>query len=432
METKPTVERLNRSGYPTIVRENKPGAKYTTRIRFQGKVHFVTLAETADASFSQALAARREIQAGRWQALKQTVGLRSDCGTTLGEIKRAYLGDVEAGDAGYLPAPPKVLADGTKKKNVYALENMLRRAGVPPADTLPLATLTGELVYKYKQAVLKACKDEAPEAATRLCRSANSILIQARSIFADEARTYFERSAKIKLPATLDKFRTEPGFKQVAKTEYHAPSDVVVAKTFKHLEALGRADATEQERNEFVACWLALGFGLRASELAKARKQDFHEVAGDIAFRPPWFGKSKRKTLEVRAQLGAWNHLGPIVAKLPAGAYVLTGTDTERTGDVFRRISGWMKSLGWETTHHCHELRAYAGSYIADHPPVGADGQRMDGVRAAQIFLRHASYATTEKFYGHHRKQQLGKVALHVPQVGQPAAIEQPNNIIAL
>jgi integrase len=413
---------LKRKGYPTIVRENRDGSKFSTRIRFRGKVHFVTLTELADTSFTAALASRREIHSGRWETFKTSVSLRAECSTTLGELETAY--------RAYQPAPPKVLAKETKEKNLHALKNFLRKAGLDPTAALPLHQLTGELVYHWKQAILADCRAKAPEAATTHCRSANSILIQARSIFSDEARTYLERAAKLKLPASLEKFRKEPGFKQISKTEYHAPTDLVISKTFAHLASLDparHADHTRLDtRNEFIACWLALGFGLRASEIAQCRRQDFQEVAGDVAFRPPWFGKNKKRTPEVLVQLDAWQHLGPAVADVPAGAYLLSGHDTERTSDVFRRISGWMRALGWETTHHIHELRAWAGSYIADHAPG-------DGIRSAQIFLRHASYATTEKFYGHHRKQQLAKVALTIPQVQQPpAAVPVPANVIQL
>jgi len=420
---------LHRKGYPTIKRENRDGTKFHTRIRYKGKVHFITLTELADTSFTAALTARREIHADRWASFKDATRLRAECSTTLGDIETAY--------HAYQPAPPKVLAAETKRKNIYALQNLLRKAGVEPKPTLAISTLNGELVYAWKQAILAECRDKSPEDATRHCRSANSILIQARSIFADEARTYFERAAKLRLPPSLEKFRKETGFKQIAKTEYHAPTDLVVAKTFDHIAALGEmiaapksdeGGATVQQSNEFLACWLALGFGLRASDISKAQKEHFQEIAGDIAFRPPWFGKNKKSTPEVRVQLDAWTHLGPIIQALPAGAYVLTGTETERTSDVFRRISGWMRSLGWETTHHIHELRAWAGSYIADHAPG-------DGIRAAQVFLRHASYATTEKFYGHHRKQQLAKVSLSIPKI-EPmrpqVAPEQPTNVIAM
>jgi len=417
--------RLSRKGYPTIVRENRMGSKFSTRIKHLKQVHFVTLTEQADTSFTAALEARRQIQSGHWQKLKETVRLRTDCPTTWGDIKTHY--------EQYQPAPPKVLAAETKKKNLYALENFLRKSGLEPKDDLALTVLTGELVYKWKQAILADCRDKSPEDATRLCRSANSILIQARSIFADEAQTYFTRAAKLKLPASLEKFRNEPGFKQIAKTEYHAPTDLVVAKTFAHLTELNKrltegdnGQSSLDDRNEFIACWLALGFGLRASDITRAQKSHFQEVQGDIAFRPPWFGKNKKHTPEIRVQLDAWKHLGPILAGLGKDAYLIHGNKTERQYDVFRRISGWMKAAGWETTHHIHELRAWAGSYIADH----AEG---DGLRAAQIFLRHSSYATTEKFYGHHRKQQIAKVSLTIPKVAQPLReVEQPTNIVAM
>lgn len=113
---------------------------------------------------------------------------------------------------------------------------------------------------------------------------------------------------------------------------------------------------------------------------------------------------------EIRWQLGAWEKLAPFLDPLAPDAYVLDGTLTERQDLTFRRISEWMRILGWETQHHIHEFRAWAGCQIAMAP-----GGR--GLLDAMVFMRHASFQTTEKYYGHHLKLKLSEVKLALPVV---------------
>lgn len=396
-----------RHGITIVRRSERPGAKFTTRIRFQGQVHQLTLCDTAEESFKAALLARREIHAGRWAAYKEQTALRApEKFASFPELRAAYLA-FPGGDKGILLK--------TKERNLQALTRFLSAVGLN--ESSPLTALTAAVVgtWKWTKRELSAAQTDS-ESQTRVLRSAQSELLQARSVFSPEALSYYRERAKLHLPESLTKFVQEPGFNNLGKDEYHAPDDNIIAATFAAVDQLVAGVAADQvpadARNVYVSFWLAVGFGLRASEITKAQLKDFQKVDGDVFFRPEWRPKNK-KTCEIGVQLDAWTRLDPFLQGEPA-APVLVGTLTERSTDCFRRISGLFQSLGWKTTHHIHEMRAWAGCQIAMHHP--------QGLLAAQSFLRHGSYNTTQQYYGHHIKVRLDKVALRIP-VARPQPI---------
>ena len=406
-------ETYTRNGLTIALRSTKPGAKYTTRIRFQGQVHNLTLCETVEESFKAAVLARREIHAGRWQAFRTATGLRSpEKFATLAEVETAYMA---------FPGGDKGIKLVTKERNWQAMERLLRAAAPTATST---SELTGKLIadWKWQKRELSA-KQTDSESQTRVLRSAQSELLQARSVFSPEALSYYRERSKLNLPESIKAFCSEPGFNHVSKDEYHAPTDTIIADTFAVIDKLvqdaqgGRLPAAEvptKNRNVYVAFWLAIGFGLRASEMTKAQAKDFETVAGDVFFRPEWRPKNKR-ACEIGVQLDAWSRLAPFLDGLDKEAFALGGTMTERTTDVFRRVSALFQSIGWETTHHIHEMRAWAGCQIAMNHP--------QGLLAAQAFLRHGSYDTTQQYYGHHIKVRLTKVALKIPAAAQPPTV---------
>ena len=71
--------------------------------------------------------------------------------------------------------------------------------------------------------------------------------------------------------------------------------------------------------------------------------------------------------------------------------YVIKGTDTYRTDDVYRAVSDFLRSHGWQTKKTNHALRAYSGCQIA----------MKYGIYEAQMFLRHATVKVTEENYSH-------------------------------
>ena len=386
--------KYTRHGITIVRRGDKPGAKYKTRIRFRGKCHEVTLCDNVDESFTAAVLARREIQAGRWDAFRQATALRSpETFAGLAEIRTGYLA---------FPGGDKGIQRRTKERNLQALDRFMAAAGVDRIGDLTAAKLAA---WKWIKREL-AAKQVDGESQTRILRSAQSELLQARSVFSPAALSYYRERCNLTLPPSLPGFLAEPGFENLRKDTYHAPADEVIGATF--------AAVAGQDRNLVVAFWLAVGFGLRASEMARAQRKDFQLVGGDVFFRPCWQTKSKR-ICEIGVQLDAWSRLAPLLDALQPADYILTGTLTERSTAVFRRISTLFQALGWQTTHHIHEMRAWAGCQIAMAHP--------QGLLAAQAFLRHGSYTTTQQYYGHHIKVRLDKVALQIPEIQRPAPV---------
>src|SRR5438045_2269937 len=94
IQTSGNTERYKKSGI-TIERDKsltKHGAvrKFTCRIKFRKKVHFLTLAETADESFKMAVRARREIHEGRYAEFKAKTALRTQQENTVGQVFAVY------------------------------------------------------------------------------------------------------------------------------------------------------------------------------------------------------------------------------------------------------------------------------------------------------------------------------------------------------
>ena len=396
--------RLKRHGLTIEKRPGKNGfgtRKFTCVIKFRGQPHYLTLAETAEESFKMAVMGRREIHEGRWEQLREKIQLHRPSGTVLGTVFTWYR-----------QFPADILTH-TRETNIRALRNLLVAAGLAlspeGAEKLHVEVLNGELLWSWKQTLQERYAKLAPDQRSQKLRSANSQLLQARSIFSKPATIWYKREKKLVVPVGLDAFRTEKNFPKVDKSDYRVPPDAVITKTLQALDAPLEGNMLP-DLNMRKACWLAIGFGLRAGEAMKARNKDFVTVAGDVFFRPDWRAKNK-KIPEIGVQLEAWARLAPWIEEKDPEAYVLQGNDTERTGDVFRRISAWMRSLGWQTTHHMHELRAWAGGQIAT--------LHSQGLLAAQCFMRHAGYATTQKFYGHHLKIRLDKVKLTIPAPGR-------------
>jgi integrase len=308
----------------------------------------------------------------------------------------------------------------TLRLNVHALRQLLRETGAESdaaQDRLPLTHLTSQLVWRWQESKrqLAAAVVDDDERAQQILRTANSRLRQARSVFAGNADPQnFYLHHNIVLPDNIPAFRTAAPFGNVDKHEYHTPSDQVIVSTFAALEKLcvpsvPSAPCTPEALNMYKAIWLAIGFGLRKSEISVARRDWFHQVDGVVYCRGNVLAKNG-KYPEIRAQLGAWSRIEPLVRDLAPDSYMLAGTATERREDTFRRISEWMRHLGWETQHHVHEFRAWAGCQIA----MAVGGR---GMLDAMVFMRHASYSTTEKYYGHHLKLKLREVQLTLPSV---------------
>lgn len=399
-----TTEKYTRDGITIRKRYNNPGAVFYTRMSVQGKTKMISLCETAEKSFEKARQARRERGAeGTWQAFKVATAPRGKpaC-ATLREVVALY--DQFPGD----------IKPSTKVQNTHALSAMVCEVrNVQPGtlnawSSMRLDELTGDFVRQWKRLVDHRVAGQADERKAQLYRSASSRLLQARSLFACSRRNdlpEWYRENGIVLPASVAEFCAVPGFKTVRKTNYHEPHTLIIVTTLAALDQPDGAEGTP-DRNVKIACWLAIGFGLRASEIARARVGDFTVRADGVYFNPIWFAKNGDIPL-ICCQLDAWKRLAPHITGRPAADFVLRGSMTARTSDLPRRVSAWFKRMGWETSHHLHELRAWAGCKIAE-----GNSRTDQNWEAARRFLRHAQIATTQTFYGHHFRAKIETVSL--------------------
>lgn len=383
------------------VRKRANQKTYTFQFRWKGK-QYVRQTGLTDKGEAEKIERkfRLALIAGRTEVLDE-YRLRRPVGTaTVGDLETAYRA----------MRPQLEIQLTTSNLNVHALYNMLRcvRGTDIELKNVNLDEVNGDLVWKFKRQVVEDAADKPPLDQQRLYRSATSLLRQARSLFTQEARSIYLRQHGLQLPKGIGDFMTEHLFRDVGKTDYWPPGDILLAATFASLERINPACTDPEkievsDRNIYLAVWLALGFGLRKEEIANARHSWFLTRDGVIYLRGDVLAKN-RMLPDIRVQLGAWSKLAPYVTAASTD-YLLAGTDTERHELVFRRVSEWMRHLGWKTQKTIHEFRAYAGSKIA----------QAHGLLAAQAFLRHQSYVTTERFYMRYLKMSQAEVPLFPP-----------------
>lgn len=324
------------------------------------------------------LDARRDDNAAALSALLQRPGT-VEC-STLGDVLTWY--EVHAHH----------VSPTTRAGYLNCLRLVIRTATAETAiEKLPASVLNKDLVIGWqnaKQGEANAAADQ--ETASRIKRSANSILNQAKSVFSLLTVENMRR-AGLRLP-DLEPFLTAAKtfrFAKCSKDDYRPPTDAVIAATLAAWRAVKGTDP-----NLYRAIWLALSCGLRAAEISQARWEwitvqdgaplllatggQFKDGTGTLRVRPidPFWSEG----LAGCTGNGAWQfEAGPI----------LGGTDTETRTDVFRRVSILMRTAGWRTQKAAHALRALSGSWVA----------AKWGIYTAQQWLRHSSVMVTETHY---------------------------------
>jgi integrase len=180
-------------------------------------------------------------------------------------------------------------------------------------------------------------------------------------------------------------------FNRIPKQNYNPPSEAIITKTLAAWEAIS-------ERDLFLAIGHELSFGLRKGEMEQAcwnwhtERNGYPVLDGHAAVKngsglvqvralDPFYSTMKRI-----AQSKDWWNTSSNTDEL-----IIKGTETYRTDDIYRRVSEWLRALGWETMKTNHALRAYAGSQVA----------MKYGIYEAQMWLRHSTVKVTEQNYSH-------------------------------
>lgn len=391
-------------------RQDSPDALWYIRVRTGGRDCWVCL-NTADSTAAVANA-RTTLLADltgtdRFEEFRAKTRLRQPVianTTTLGDIEKLYRS-----------AARGRIADRTITHNIKALLNLHRRATGTrkAAPQISISTLDGDLVHEFKHAMLDECAPLSEIDRRRRLRTANSLIRQARSVFSGEMLSIYKRDHHITLPPDFHTFLSEPVFNDVSSTidDYKLPPDHIISKTFAALETIATTDP-----NIHTAIWLALGFGLRKSEIAGVRARNFMTVQGKphLELEEVWVQRhcnlvTKNGTARPRIPCtnGAWIHLEPRIRACQPDDYLLAGGCGERLEQTFRRVSQWMRELGWETQKAIHEFRAYAGCQVA----------MRDGIYKASKWLRHSTVSVTEKHYSRYVHTSVTDAAIEVRQV---------------
>lgn len=282
--------------------------------------------------------------------------------------------------------------EDTARSYVNTLKHVLRQVYPAPADVLALSAevLSKAFVRAYFEKFTTAARAGASQSAgNTIKRTANSTLNQAKALFC-ERRIEDMKEDGLLLP-DLKPFllacKTRK-FEGVNKKDHRMPSDEIIAATLESWRQL-------EDRNVFIAVGLALSCGLRMSEIAQAcgswvttrdgapylsGQANVKGGYGELSVRPidPYW-----RELWARVDEKQW-HVKPEET-------LLQGTFSELDNRAERRISLWMQGLGWTTQKKAHALRAYSGGLVA----------LRYGLYAAQAFLRHTSYKTTETHYSY-------------------------------
>ena len=269
--------------------------------------------------------------------------------------------------------------------SIKCLKLVLRTLFATP-EALSAECLAPDLARRWKKHTETKAAGKSQVEANRIMRSANSIMHQAVNVFSRE-RLADLRLAGFTLP-DMSLFKDEikaRKFKRLPKKQYFPLARSLVATALVQWRAL--------PRNEFLAVGLMLSCGLRKSAAAQVRWSWMTTEEG----RPVLTGEADVKNHSARIHVFPIDPFWRLMQRRIAAEqwtacdqdYVLAGSPTERCEKVFRRISAWLRKLGWPMQKTNHAFRDYAGSLVAMR--YGLDGARE--------FLDHASVTTTETYY---------------------------------
>lgn len=288
-------------------------------------------------------------------------------------------------------AAPVDASKSTRLQNCHALKAILKAVyQVEDPTTLPCSQVNGHAVRKWFE-LAKAKVEAETEQGMQLSLkvSANSRMNQASGLFTAKAMAAY-KDAGIYTDAFQEFYKSGDiyEFSKLPKKNYNPPSDLILKATLDAWEKL-------DDRDLFLAIGHELSFGLRAGELGQAKWSWWTVRSG----YPVLDGRAEVKNGSAIVQVRALDPFFTIM-KVKAESrdwrgqpddYIIRGSTTARTDDIFRRVSDWLRNLGWQTNKTNHALRAYSGSQIA----------MKFGIYEAQTWLRHSSVNVTESNYSH-------------------------------
>lgn len=311
---------------------------------------------------------------------------------TIGEVCELYLGQKG------LRVKEKTATDNCTQllMLVRTACNLKTREAAEGAST---SLLTADIVKGYQDKMIKGLKGEKEQ---RARRSANSTLVQARSIF---ARYIMADKLYPNLP-DISGFLNVRALPAVPKTFRFELIDEWCQKVFANLPEL-----RENDPAAYLYVRLAAGLGLRAREISEARiSWIVGAKGGRMLFVQPtetWIPKGRK---ERKIPLGE-DIYHDIVALTDGSEWIVPAENAnQRKEGISKRVCVWMTALGWPFDKKVHELRRWFGAQVATQTGSLFDAQRV---------LGHASHETTNQYYADLVKPPEFTITMGVGQ-GEP------------
>lgn len=259
-------------------------------------------------------------------------------------------------------------ATGTIRNNKSAFLLILRETGVSPSSRVE--QFTPEIIRGWMRFRVDRAEPGKEQTARRTVKS---VWRQAKSIFKPELLEFYPPLPSSFLSALAVKpLKADP-------VQYTAPSADLINTTFDKAGDLKGAD-----RNAYIAFLLSACAGMRRNEIAHARPAWLGEACITVTCGDGFRTKSgKGRLVPVNQEIIDQVHA------LAGDEFILTGSETERAESTFRRLSDWMKGLGWPSGQAAHELRKYFGAQVAT----------KHGLFTAQKLLGHADPTVTSRHY---------------------------------
>ena len=262
-------------------------------------------------------------------------------------------------------------------------------------DLLLLSKLTPNAVAQWKAKVL-AEATQNPVARQRARRNVNSFVRNARALF---SRKILKRlkAKDIVLPSPLAFEGFE--FEVQGNTKYDSKIDATA------LLQNARSELAETDAEEWKVILLALGAGLRRSEIDGLCWSQLDAVRGEIRIVNHEYFQAKTDGSEgkifvdpgLMAELGRFQ-IEPDTTPVVDGNIPFrqsSGRQYYRCQETFERVTSWLRNHGVTGDKPLHTLRKEFGSIIC----AAAD------IYTASRQLRHSNLATTAAFYADHRRR---------------------------
>jgi integrase len=280
----------------------------------------------------------------------------------------------------------------TKGENRFDPSGRWRKS----VDEIPLSTITAVKAEDWRTKFVKEHRSDKV-AEQRATRSANSYLRNARALFSKRILEAMRKHG-VTLPAPLPFFGVSLDG-NTGSTRYRSQVDV------GEILAKARGELSELNAEAYAVVLLALGAGLRRSEIDSLQRQ--HLMRDKALIRVMTTAERRVKSddseRDVHVDDGVFSELERVTRK--GSTLFLIQADTPfpkskaaqiyRCEATFSFVTEWLRKHGVDTEKPLHTLRKEFGSLVA------ASGD----IFQAQRQLGHAQISTTEQYYADARKR---------------------------